>query len=68
MPSAGRRKMPGDETGGAPAFQNAAVLSGFLNEKMVPAETIPIDGDLIAAALQGGVIHQRFCRVDGGQL
>ncbi len=61
---AGRRKLPGEETGGAAAFQNAAVIPGFFNEKMVPAETIAICGDLIAAAFQGGVLHQRFRWMD----
>lgn len=52
--------LPGEETGGAAAFQNAVVFPGFFNEKMVPAETIAICGDLIATAFQGGVLHQRF--------
>ena len=57
---AARRKLSGEEPGGAAAFQNTAVLFSFFKEKIIPAETIAICGDLIATAFQGGVMHQRF--------
>jgi hypothetical protein len=50
----------GNETRGASAFQDVAVLLSFFDEKVVPAETIAIGGDLLATAFQVGVVHQRF--------
>jgi GT2 family glycosyltransferase len=50
--------LPGKETRGAPTFQNGVILSGFLDKNVVPAESIAVCGDLIATALQGGVMHQ----------
>src|SRR5690242_13954018 len=57
-----RRKLFGDESRRAPAFQDAAVLSGLLDKNVVPAETVAIGWDVIATALQGGLVHQRFIR------
>src|ERR1041385_8017545 len=57
---AARSKLPRKKSSRASAFQDVAVFLCFFNEKMVPAETIAIGGDLIATAFQVGVLHQRF--------